>query len=67
MVVICTICKGSGWTGWHKPYPDGRGGTRMVFIPQLCRCAAGDAAADQYEKNLKAGRAGRDNGAVTDG
>lgn len=55
----CAICNDTGWTGWEKPMSDGRGGVRMVFVPQLCRCGAADIAAEKYEQNLKAGR---DNG-----
>lgn len=57
---VCAVCKGSGWTGHYKPMSDGHGGTQLVFVPRLCGCPAADDAANRYEENLKAGRAGRD-------
>jgi hypothetical protein len=39
----CPTCNDTGWTGWEKPMSDGRRGIRMVFVPQVCVCKAGDA------------------------
>jgi hypothetical protein len=56
----CPTCSDTGWTGWEKPMSDGRRGIRMVFVPQVCVCKAGDAAASRYEQNVTSGKAGRD-------
>lgn len=55
---MCDICNDKGMTGWHKPMRGIDGMIRMIFLPQICQCEAGIAAAKRYEQNLRDGKAG---------